>query len=145
MRPKYTAARKAELLALYREHGAAETARRTGVPKGTLTSLAKRAGVTSAAAETTRAATAQYVANADARRARLADRLLELAEMSAQRVSDVLDDASVRELVGVFTRSIHDHMLLTGLATQRVETTDPRERAGAAVDELEAKRRERTG
>jgi hypothetical protein len=77
--------------------------------------------VKSTAAETTQAATSAIVATFADRRARLADRLLALAETAADEVETRIGEAATRDLIGVFTRSIHDHQLLAGEATQRSE------------------------
>lgn len=78
--PKVSPEVKAQALALYEEHGAAEASRRTGVPENTISQWARRAGVTMTRAEKTRAATAQHVATLAERRARLAADLLDDAE-----------------------------------------------------------------
>jgi transposase-like protein len=120
-RRSYPDALKAEVLELYPTLGAAECARRFDIPKPTVTVWAHRAGVKSNAAEITEAATSALVATFADRRARLADRLLALAETAAGREAELLATAKLYEVVGCRTRSIHDYQLLSGQATQRSE------------------------
>lgn len=87
-RASYTAEEKAAALKQYQEYGVAETARRTGIPKGTISSWAVSAGLESSARETTRAACEAQSLNFKARRQRIAERLLTQAEGYLDRMED---------------------------------------------------------
>lgn len=75
-RRAYTDDERAAALELYVEHGAAETARRTGIPDGTLQSWAHRAGLKSVATETTAVAVEAAMVSLAERKATLASDLL---------------------------------------------------------------------
>src|SRR5262245_60874658 len=120
-RRAYADALKAEVLAAYPELGPAECARRFDVPAGTVAVWANRAGVKAITAEKTQAAVAARVATFADRRARLADRLLALAETAAGREAELISDSKLHEVVGCRTRALHDHQLLTGQVTARTE------------------------
>jgi transposase-like protein len=84
-RRTYTDEQKAEALALYVEHGAAEAARQCGVAKGTIQSWASRAGVATHATENLLLATEQKLADMAKRKAQLASDLLDdIARLRAQ-------------------------------------------------------------
>jgi hypothetical protein len=78
--PKYTAEQRDEALAMVPEFGQAETARRLGIPKGTIHWWSYKAGVKAGCAEKTRAAVAVATADNAARRARIAAALLDDVE-----------------------------------------------------------------
>lgn len=143
-RSTYSDEVKARAVALARDHGPAQAARLlaadgiTAKP-GTIRSWASRAGVATVAATNTRAATEVRLATAAERRARLADRLLEIAEMASEHALATMGEARLSEVVGLFTRAIHDHQLLTGAATSRQEHASP-DKAHGLVDELAARR-----
>lgn len=120
-RTRYTAEQKAEALALYVEHGAAETARRTGLPEGTVKSWANRNGATNKKLLKTVAATEAKRRSAEERRAVVMERLWEIADRGTEITIDKLDDVDVRDLVGAWTRAIHDAQLLDGRPTERTE------------------------
>lgn len=126
-RPVYTDAQKAEALDLYESLGAAEAQRRTGINAGTIRSWASRAGVATAAAETTRAATevstAQRIHRAEEFRTQMVATLAEVARTAAAKELALLQSgkATLHEVVGARTRAIHDLQLLTGAATGRTE------------------------
>lgn len=83
---KATPEEKAKALELYVEHGAAEASRMTGITAGTLRQWAHRSGVTVTRAEQTRAAVEAAVLTREARRAQMADKLLEDAERLRQQL-----------------------------------------------------------
>lgn len=80
-RRAYSADQRADALALYLQHGLAEAARLSGVPRGTLSSWAVRAGV-----QTDAAAAAAYREQTEAARARWAEVTLEQREELAGRL-----------------------------------------------------------
>lgn len=126
----YTDDEKAEALELYAQHGAAETARRTGISLGTVKSWASRAGVATDAADVTRAATEVASARrsyvAEEFRTQMVETLAQIAETAAQKELQVLasESPSLDKIVGARTRAIHDLQLLTGAATGRTETIE---------------------
>ncbi len=138
-RKRYTDEVQARAILLGYEYGPAEAARRTGITKGTIASWMSRSGVATVACERTKAATARVKATAEERRTRLADRMLDLAEMGADQAQELIGDASLRDVVGLFTRAIHDHQLLSGQATARTEQMIP-EDAHAIIDKLAERR-----
>ena len=79
----YTDQQRQDALDAYVDHGLAETARRTGIPRGTVSSWATRAGLQTAAAtalrarERTEAARARWAEVSEERRQELAGRLLD--------------------------------------------------------------------
>jgi hypothetical protein len=125
---------KRHALALVAEVGQREATRRlaaegTPVPHGTIASWVNRAGIApvermipqhEAAASASRAVRKR---TAEERKRRLLELLGELAEVAAEREFTLLarDDATLRDVVGVRTRAIHDLLLLAGEATSRAE------------------------
>lgn len=83
---KYTDVQKAEALRLVEEVGQSETSRRMGIPKGTICTWAKRAGVKSHAANIAREAHEHNAARNALRRQTLAAKLLD----DAERLSDLI-------------------------------------------------------
>lgn len=114
----YTDAERTEALALYDEHGAAETARRLGIPIGTVASWACRAGASLHAKDTSAAVAAN--------RSRIVAKLRQIAELGADIELAMLEsgEVSLRDVVGARTRAIHDLQLLSGEPTERAETLD---------------------
>lgn len=120
----WTREQKAEALALHRDHGPAEAARRTGIPKPTIASWARRAGVHSDAtdgAERTRVARRAAEEAWATRRARLADKMGQLAETLADRAFDADESRDAKQLVEAAEKAGGMAQLLTGGATGRVE------------------------
>lgn len=172
-RRTYTDAEKTAALAIVAESGIAHAHNQTKIPKGTLSKWASAAGIeTVDAAKTAKArevATASVTI--EARRLALASGLLDdietlrgqlFTECTTKQVVNVgigkgctkpvvvevensqptfAEKARIMVSVGI---AIDKVQLLTGQATHRIETTDPRERAVGAVDELAAKRANRT-
>lgn len=122
MKRTYTAEEKAHALELYAEHGAAEAGARTGINPNTIRSWASREHLTDPRNQRVAAAVAARKITAEQRRSDLADRLLDIAEMSTEQQSRLIRRADLRDVVGAGTRAIHDHLLLTGQATTRTET-----------------------
>jgi transposase-like protein len=105
MTREYSPDEKANALALYAEVGLAEAWRRTGIPKPTIASWARRAGLphTDASAKT-REATIAAAARADQLRAELRVNLLEkavdlLERMDAEHVEFKNSAKEIREVV----------------------------------------------
>lgn len=119
-RRSYTDQERARALELYREHGPAEAERRCGVPKKTISSWAARAGVQTDAPERTRAAIEQARLGWEQRRAGLADRLGEVAELLVGKIEEesAADARRHATVVGIFVEKAE---LLTGRATGRDE------------------------
>ena len=128
---KYTDKQKAEAVALYPEHGTAETARRTNIPPRTITRWAREAGLTAqASTEKTskaRAAGAARVAQAwgDFREAEAmgagatAIRLREaIMQALADKKATALDAKNLAITYGIL---IDKAELLSGQATERIE------------------------
>lgn len=136
----YTAEQKAEALEVYVTDGPSAAAERFGMTKGCVTKWAKAAGLETVANERTRAATETVVANGQARRAALAERLWAVAEKAVGIELSKLEKADLRDVVGARTRAIHDAQLLTGDATSRSETivTDTIDREIARLSEAMA-------
>jgi len=91
----YTDQQKTDALVTYREHGACEAGRQTGIPQKTISGWAKQSGIQSDAPQKTRAATEM----AALRMARLRE---EAKGKLAERVVDLLDrmDEEHVEFVG---------------------------------------------
>jgi len=144
---KHTPEQRARALALCEEFGAADAARLLTaegltIQAETIRQWASRAGVSQRRTETMRANVDALTAKTAERRTRLAARLLEIAEGASEHAAEMMADANLRDVVGLFTRAIHDHQLLSGGATSRVETA-PTAEAETILDELDelAKRR----
>ncbi|MGK2947778.1 MAG: transposase [Acidimicrobiales bacterium] len=132
-RRTYTDEQKAEALALYASHGAAETARLTGVPEGTLQSWAHRSGVATACNENRRA-------NVEALKTKWAERRLvmvheigavahmALAQAEAAVATGACKDA--KDFATTMAILVDKAQLLSGEATSRTEsrTTDQLDR-----------------
>lgn len=136
---RYPDETKQQAIALAVEHGPAYAARVLGINPATVRQWAKRAGVVTVTNQKMTEAREAVQITREQRRERLADRLLELAELSAERCAAEMADAKIRDLVGLFTRAIHDHQLLTGAATTRTENLS-RDQARQVIDELAARR-----
>ena len=143
-RKSYTAEQRAEAVDLYREHGAAEAARRTGITAGSIRSWASRSGVATERREELEAGIAAAAVSHEARRATLAEKMLLIAESAADQELTMIEHAKLRDVVGARTRAIHDHQLLTGAATGRTEHTAGKEAAHAVADELEERRKKKS-
>ena len=130
---QWTPEQRSEALDLYLEVGASEAARRLGIPSSTVRYWARRANLTTTAehanAAATRAATVRRQRNAEERKVVLVAKLGELAELGVDLTADVLastpvTDLALRDIIGAWTRAIHDLQLLSGGATARTETRD---------------------
>lgn len=131
---------QARAVLLYLEYGAAEAARRVGVPAGTIRSWASRADVATTRLAEIDAHVEALQASAEERKAALALKMLLIAEKAAEAELDKIGDAPLFQVVGARTRAIHDHQLLTGAATARSEHLAPTEAAHAVIDEVAERR-----
>lgn len=86
MARRYTEAERSSALEIYRTRGLSEAAKETGFPAKTISSWAKRRGVTTDAVAITRQATEAIVARAELRRAELSERLIETAADVLERI-----------------------------------------------------------
>lgn len=143
-RRRYTPEQRAEAVALYREHGPREAARRLGFDAGTIVGWAKAAGVQTLGSKQTAAATAKIKITMEARRTQLAERLLEVAANLVERIDSADTRASdARALavpVGIF---VEKSQLLSGAATSRPDVVEPADRARRLAevrDELASRR-----
>lgn len=85
-RRRWSDEEKQRALAIWQEHGLAAAVKATGIPEGTVASLAHRKGLASHAPETTRQAVAVRKLAREQRVAILADRLLDEAEAELERL-----------------------------------------------------------
>jgi transposase-like protein len=92
---KYTAAQRAEALALYETDGPSAVTARFGIPKTTVASWAKNAGVRTVRNETTRAAVEAKVVDGKLRRQNIVHRLYGQAE----KILDDLEGEVFRTLI----------------------------------------------
>lgn len=91
---KYTPEQRAEALALYETHGPSAVTARFGIPKTTVASWAKNAGVRTVRTETTRAAVEAKVVDGKLRRQNIVHRLYGQAEK-------ILDDLEGKQFTTV--------------------------------------------
>ena len=136
---------KAAAVAAYTEHGLAEAARQTGLPRASIRYWANEAGVKIVARTSEVNRLAAYESAARRRRlaADAAERTVTLLtvarDLALQQSIQLVKDgkASVHELVGVWTRATHDLALIEGRATERVEI-DHAQRVADLGDQLRA-------
>ena len=146
---KWTPEQKTTALDLYREHGPAEAARRTGIPLGTISSWAKRSGVQTAAPENARV-------RVEAAKIKWAERRLTIADEFGTAIVEFLaagrkaaadgDGRNTQAFATAAAISLDKAQLVTGGPTERTEheVTDPQRRL-AVVTELAAKVRPAEG
>jgi len=140
---------KAEALRLLAEVGLAEAARRTGIPEGTIASWGSRTGVQAPPAAATRVATEAHLATVAARKARVAEGLVAASErmlgdlfaptiqrkavvVGSKREVEIVEirhptttPSERRTTVDAITTAMETVQLLTGEATERIETLPP--------------------
>lgn len=93
-----------------------QIARDHNVSVGTVTNIAKRAGLTSAFdRSSTKRATAASVADTAARRAQLAEKMIALAELSMDQVIAELGEASARDAAVVLGIAVDKHRQLVDM------------------------------
>lgn len=126
-------ATRTHALHVLQSDGLAAAHKATGVPKGTIRVWAHKAGVNTTEASARATAKTQAATDATAARTR---RILEdakatmvldlsaLAVTALARSRDLVNhpDTTLRDVVGAFTRAIHDLQLLTGGATDHQVT-----------------------
>lgn len=120
--PRHTPEQKARALELYHDHGPAEASRQTGIPKNTITSWGVRAGLHSVAPERTRAAVEAHQLDVAVVSTRLAALLARTAVDRQEWIVEQHAAKDVRAAQTVAAIAIEKMQLLTGKATQRVET-----------------------
>jgi hypothetical protein len=136
-----SAAEREHALRLYSEHGLAHASEATGVPKATLLRWVDQSGTERNAKKLRAIVLETAQATMAERRARLAERLLTVAE---QRVELLADDptADRRHLAVVAAIAIEKSQLLAGEATVRTEAIQP-EQARSELADLQRHWRER--
>lgn len=154
MPEKHPDAVRQEAIALTEQFGAAEAARRLGIPRGTVSGWFSKSGRGATRGEQTRAATEQHALSRDARVARLADALLREAEDEVKRLRMpvTMHKASAtgklvtweitepepgdrRNIATTAAILIDKSQLLAGEATSRSEVSGP-EQARQKIQEL---------
>jgi hypothetical protein len=121
---QYTPEQRDEALRLLAEVGKAEASRRTGIPAGTIASWGARRGVSAPSPEAWAQAHAAQLATMAERKQALATQLQSLAVKAATKLAERIerDEVTAKDLVGALTAAVDRMQLLTGAATERVET-----------------------
>jgi hypothetical protein len=153
-RTHYTPEQRTQALALYVEHGPAETERHTGIPRRTIATWARRAGLKTDAPSKTAKATAAAAMKWAQRRVVLADKLGQVSEQLAGAAQAAVAKGDGRNAQAFMTAAaigVDKAELLTGRATSRsVTLSDASSRAAELAqvrDELKERRdqKEETG
>lgn len=133
---EYTKEQKAHALKMLASDGLAATHKALGIPKSTISKWALAAEVPTASedqTQKTRAATRASAANRSLKfeetNRRMEDELGILSETAILKSIEIvrsfkpliIGQPALREVVGAFTRAIHDRQLLHGSATERTE------------------------
>lgn len=153
----YTKAQKAEAVQLALDEGLAHAAREKQISKDAIRTWLKEAGhdpaelnrqLTERARVAAAASAAKRAQDVEQFKADMTKLLTSGAKLAAGKAIKKMqtDNIELPALVGMFTRSIHDLMLLSGEATTRTELIDPEERARQVMADLEdevAKQREK--
>jgi transposase-like protein len=123
-RTRYSDEQKREALDLFLEHGASEAGRRTGIPAGTIAAWASRSGITGPPAPEVLNGLAVSAAVLAERKQLLAGQLQSLAVKAVVKLAERIeaDEVSAKDLVSALTAAVDRMQLLTGAATERVET-----------------------
>jgi transposase-like protein len=123
-RTRYSDEQKREALDLFLEHGSSEAGRRTGIPAGTIAAWASRSGITGPPTPEVVNALAVQAASMAERKQALARDLGTLAAKAVAKLAQRIeaDDVNARDLVSALTAAVDRMQLLTGAATERVET-----------------------
>lgn len=142
----YTMDQRAKALADVAELGLAEAAKKTGIPKSTLSHWAGQEGVATVIDEDARKRTEAATAVSQMSRKqrliesenRLTVQLSVIAELAARAEIDILRKGkpTLNEVVGARTRAIHDLQLLGGKATERTEVVETAEDVASLRDQL---------
>lgn len=125
-RRRWTDTDKAEALRLLAEVGTAEASRRTGIPAGTIASWGNRNGVSGATAtEAMIVATEHRVATIAERRAALAEELGSTSALALEHLARRVEAGGLSDgdLIKALSLLIDRTLLLTGEATERIEST----------------------
>lgn len=104
---KYTEAQRAEALAIYETHGPSAVEKQLGIPKNTVATWAKNAGVRTIRTEATRKAVEAKVADGKLRRQSIVHRLYGQAE----KILDDLESTEFRTLLKGQGGSDHEETL----------------------------------
>lgn len=122
-RTRYTPAQRQAALDLYLEHGAAVAGEKTGIKPETIRAWASKNGLGAFRSEKTRAAVEAKKLSYEEYRAEMLGLLEQVATTGARKALEMVrdGDGKLSEVVGAFTRAIHDIALLEGRATERTE------------------------
>lgn len=143
---KWTDEQRDEALALYTEHGPAETSRRTGIPVKTIASWARRYKVPSRQVANTSKAIKVAAMKWAERKIRLADKAGALAELMAMRAETERVPRDAKLLVEAMEKAAGVAQLLSGGATSRPEgSVDSPEGRLALVREIQGDIAKRQG
>jgi transposase len=127
----YSADDRAKALAVYRQHGPREAARRFGMSKSTVSRWAQAEGISAAVpAERTRAATEAAQLTAKQRRVRLKDAMLEDADTIRRLIlapQTVIVDGQVHEQVHPSPRDMRDLGVTLGILVDKYAVLDARD------------------
>lgn len=131
LRWKYTEEQKREALKLYREHGAAEAAKRTGIPRGTIAAWANKVGATTERLEKTRKATEAAADRAAKLREDLKldcrDRAVDLIQrMTELHIEFVGKDGRREEIDRASAAACKDYAVAAGVLIDKAELLDGR-------------------
>jgi uncharacterized alpha-E superfamily protein len=137
----YDDTQRQQALDAYQEHGPAEAERRTGIPRKTIASWARRSGTQMDATAPARLQLAAEIAalNADQKRARLASAMWDKLADALERLGpNALANAQESRLIAVLAEKAQ---LLSGGATSRdqLDVSTPQARL-ALVQDLTSKR-----
>lgn len=124
-RSTYTEEQRRAAVELYLEHGGAEAARLTGIPKGTIRSWASRGDAATQRAENQDAAIAASRRRWEERRGDLVDRIGEAADLALDQTITALTaaDAKVaKDSATTMAILVDKAQLLSGGATGRIAT-----------------------
>lgn len=144
-RQRYSSDAKAEALRLLAEVGLCEAERRTGIPRGTISSWGNREGVSSPPSESVLPMLEAKAMTVAQHKAALAEELAVIARQLAATIAEKAagGDLGPRDAVAAFVAVVDKLQLLSGDATARVETLTAaaaKAEAVAIVDQLATRR-----
>lgn len=116
-------------LAIYREHGAAEASRQSGIKETTIRSAASRKGIAAQRNDNTKAAVEASRLQWEERRTALVHKIGEAAEKALEHVNAELDDGKLRNAKDAATTMailVDKAQVLSGGATARFGTDTQR-------------------
>lgn len=118
-RRRYSDDEKAEALRIYRDEGTTAAAKKTGIPKPTISSWARRGGMHTVRNQKTAAATEAATLDAAAARATVAANTIRAADKAAATILERLESEALtiplRELATVYGILVDKHVLLARL------------------------------